>query len=367
MSGLGLTNAVRMYQRGRDWRDDQNDRKRQRDDEVKKKAISDEAGLALKKAMTPPMIEVDGGTDENGKPMPKIAQPDPKWDREGAYAKALGDVADVYARHGDFDKFLAAEAKAAPIRSERRTKAIDTAMARYRADKDPIKLAQSVYPHVFDGVDITFAVKRGEGFEFSTSDGQKLTMKPDDLVEQIEYLRDPVAAAKYEAQTRWERIKAGIDRDKQIAVDQGKHKNALGLADAEAGHKRALEGLKNEHARGQIGLRNAGDLATARERGRQDGGGADGSHRLHSTRIDATGYVLGVFRDGTTKRLKIDGKPVRSSDYQRHINVLMKQLGESREGRRKSVEELRQQAEAMLLDGSGIDGEAGADYNHLWE
>ncbi len=270
MAGLGLSNAVRMYQQGADWRQERDDREKRAAEDAKQRATRDAAGAAWKSAMTPPMIEVDGGVDDDGQPMPKIARPDPKWDRKSAIIKGLGAVADVYATNGDMNGFMAVEARAAPLRAERRKGVIDQALASYRADKDPVKLAQSVYPEIYDGREITNAIRRDGKIEFSLSDGSKMITTPDELVTGVEYLRDPAAAAEFEAKTRWEAAKTRIDTEGKLTVEREKGRIERDTEDHKQGNRIGLENARSKNTRSEIGLRNAGDLAAVKARGEED-------------------------------------------------------------------------------------------------
>lgn len=270
MAGLGLTNAVQQFRSGVDWRQQQDAKKKQEEEAAKQKAASDAASKAWKEAMTPPMIEVDGGVDDDGQPMPKIARPDPKWDRKGAIVKGLGAVADVYAANGDMQNFMNIEAKAAPLRAERRTAAIDQALATYKADKNPINLAQAVYPHIYDGREIKNAVMRGGKIEFSLSDGTKQVTTPDEMLAGIEAMRDPRAAAEFEAKMRWETAKTKLDTDAKIAVETTKGKVDRETADHKHQQSVGLEAVKSGNTIKEIGARTAGDLKVVGARGAED-------------------------------------------------------------------------------------------------
>ena len=80
------------------------------------------------------------------------------------------------------------------------------------------------------------------------------------------------------------------------------------------------------------------------------GGGRGGSgNSVQSRSIDQDGYVVLNFKDGTSKRANIDGKPVRSQDWSKRVDSMVKTLADSTAGMSKSVPQLRQEAEQMLM------------------
>lgn len=84
--------------------------------------------------------------------------------------------------------------------------------------------------------------------------------------------------------------------------------------------------------------------------GRSGGGGGIGKGgNLQSTKTDDEGYLVGIFRDGSAKRLQIDGKPIRSQDIEKRIDKLADQLGKGINGLGKSTDELRETARRTIL------------------
>ena len=93
--------------------------------------------------------------------------------------------------------------------------------------------------------------------------------------------------------------------------------------------------------------------------------------------------MVGVFRDGTSKRLAgEDGKPIRSDNVEKRIDTLAKNLQtNSREYRRMPYADVRKAAQGILLNGDAAPAEpaglasgrpatpaaAKPDYSKLWK
>jgi hypothetical protein len=78
-------------------------------------------------------------------------------------------------------------------------------------------------------------------------------------------------------------------------------------------------------------------------------GGPGGN--IQKTFADNDGYMVGVFRDGTSKRLTDpDGKPIRSDNIEKRVDALAKNLQtNSREYRRMPYADVRKAAQNILL------------------
>ena len=140
---------------------------------------------------------------------------------------------------------------------------------------------------------------------------------------------------------------------------------------------------KANYQMGLIDAKNAAldaKIESAKLRAEQ-GGGAGG--RIQKTFADNDGYMVGVFRDGTSKRLTDpDGKPIRSDNIEKRIDTLAKNLqANSREYRRMPYADVRKAAQG-ILSGGEQDPNAGlatpttrtapaksgaADYSNLWK
>jgi hypothetical protein len=85
---------------------------------------------------------------------------------------------------------------------------------------------------------------------------------------------------------------------------------------------------------------------------RSDSKGDAKANTLQSTQVDGNGYVVGIYRDGTTKRLTDpDGKPVTSQSFEQRVdrtaNALVKD-GEAKY-RKMPPEELRAHVRRTLM------------------
>ena len=300
MAGLGLTNAVQMYAQGADWRQrtdarakDEAFQQGQRERLVKRQAVEDQqfdieqeartvGEKAYKDAMTgfqqqaggPSLGDAGAAGAQPGLQPAQPAQPDPAqmrdWNKQ-AVLRSLEARSDFYAGRGDVQGFMKNEAAAMPYRSEVRTQTIDRALQQYGADKDPVALAKSVHGVLFDGLDITDAKQeQGGKVTLTLSNGKTQSLSPDKLVQAAQYMRDPKAAAEYEAKTRWELMKAQIETNAKN--DQADHKGSVdaGLEAVKHGNAVALEGVRGRNELQQIGARTAGDIKVAETRGAQD-------------------------------------------------------------------------------------------------
>lgn len=84
-------------------------------------------------------------------------------------------------------------------------------------------------------------------------------------------------------------------------------------------------------------------------RGSGGGGGGGAGGKIHKTEKDSEGYLVGVFKDGSTKRLLIDGKPVRSQDFEKRVDKVAHTMSTGIGGLGKSTEAVRKEARDSLL------------------
>lgn len=86
---------------------------------------------------------------------------------------------------------------------------------------------------------------------------------------------------------------------------------------------------------------------------RSSGGGGSGGNggggKIQSTKVDSEGYVVGVFRDGSSRRLKVDGKDWKSQDMEKRIDRVAADLTKSVGGIGKSAAELRDEARKVVV------------------
>lgn len=187
-------------------------------------------------------------------------QPDP-----GMLAKAYNARGEVFKRSGNFDGLMKNYAEALPYYTQVRNRAMDQGLAQFEADGDPIKLAQTVYPHIYDGKEITMAKAGKDGsFEFALSDGTKKVVKPDALVMAVKRMRmDPALAAKIEFETMKADAKAAAD----INVLRAKGEDDRKTKGVELEGRKGLADVEHGYTMQQIGARTAGDLQVKRTPG----------------------------------------------------------------------------------------------------
>jgi hypothetical protein len=82
--------------------------------------------------------------------------------------------------------------------------------------------------------------------------------------------------------------------------------------------------------------------------GGSGGGGGKGGN-IASTKVDGEGYVIGVFRNGDSKRLLLDGKPWKSQDFEKRIDKVAHDMSQGINGLGKSAADLRKEAREALL------------------
>ena len=90
---------------------------------------------------------------------------------------------------------------------------------------------------------------------------------------------------------------------------------------------------------------------------RSDAKGDAKTNTIQSTQVDGNGYLMGVYRDGTVKRmLDPDGKPITSQSFEQRVdrmaNALVKE-GDSKY-RKMDPETLRRQVRQTLMSGDGV-------------
>ena len=225
MAGLGLQNAVMAYQQGRAWRDNQDQMAEQKAKRDRINAANMAASDVLKQAQTAheaqQAAELEAYTKKKGSA--DGFQATPFKMNEGLMIQALDTRGKNLA--GDWDEWMANEAKAAPLREQVRAKTFDTALKQFDLDGDPIKLAQTVYPTIYDGKKIVKPIidkTGGKGFKaasglanageampterisFELDDGTKTRpMTKDELVTKVKWASmNPGEVRQYELQQR---------------------------------------------------------------------------------------------------------------------------------------------------------------------
>lgn len=398
MAGLNLVGALDQYQQGVQWKQGQDENARalkQRDAfDAANKAASDV--IAQAKAQydqpapsgEPAANEMDTGVNLSAAPKPAFKLgPD-------TLLKAYDVRGQKLAEAGQFEAFAQNEARVAPIRQQVRQQVIGKALQAYEADQDPVKLAKTVYDDgIFDGKTITNAelVKGGTSgvkgapsggdvVRFTLSDGSVKMIDPSKVPQAaMAMMRDPKTQQELMEFEYKERLKSAMALQKDTQIEGVKHKNKVeqiglesaGRAEIASGNRASQEKIASGH---DAATRYSADQRVESASKHSTSGGGRGATGLQSTKTDADGYVLGVYRDGTVKRLMIDNKPVRSGDWSKRVDDVTKELGKSLEGIGKSQADLRAMAEQQLVGkptaapaAPGVPATGGKDYSTLWK
>lgn len=372
MAGLGLMNAVKAYQDGVAWRNQQDDIERQN----KQRDIYDSANKAAADVLEASKAEwALNGAQGNYQPS------------DATMLKSAEARGQAFAKGGDWESYLKNEAAV----QGQRTRLRANALQRYEQDGDPVALAQAVYPTVFDGREIVSVEKVGgmpalpsigkpateAAIRYKLSDGTEGEMPVAKMIGQVKSLLvDPVAAAQKEIELNFLRTKASIEAEKQKEVEREKGsqarqtedlkgKNARGLADVKFGYDSQLHAADNA-SREKVGAGNnkatvqaaqigaSSRVEVAGLRGAGGGGSGAGSKGLLKTDTDASGNMRLYFRDGRTETAKDEqGNPIKSNAWAKRVDSLAKTLGETPAGIGKSPAELRKLAEESLASGGG--------------
>lgn len=224
------------------------DRQAKMDDRMdKQQEAADAASAKLQKANAAFAANMDMTALQPGQ------QPDPAM-----LAKAYNARGEVFKSTGDFDGLMKNYAEALPYYTQVRNRAMDQGLAQFEADGDPIKLAQTVYPHIYDGKQITMAKAGKDGaIEFSLSDGTKQVANGEKIVGMVKRLRmDPALAAKIE----FEAMKADAEAAGKINVERAKADEKRMTEGVKTEGKKGLADIKHGYTMQQIGARTAGDL-----------------------------------------------------------------------------------------------------------
>jgi hypothetical protein len=380
--GLGLTNALGLYQQGRQWRQqqDQVEQQNKRRDDIN--AASKAGAEVMARAQqeheaqqAAALLEWSKtkGSADGFQAMPFKAD-------EGLFIKALDARSGALASRGRWDDWMENEAKAMPLRERVRETTIGKALQQYDSDSDPVALARAVYPTIYDGKDIAdvqvdktgglgFKGASGmavagkdmpsERYVFKLSDGTALKpMTREQLVERVKWAQmNPTEVRKYELQQRMTAAKqaAELETLKQREAARGSENRET--EKVKHGYRLAEIGLQNQGRQDVAETRAETSIAVANKRGAGGGGGGGKGSNVQSVQTDNDGFKIIVFRNGETKRLSIDGKPVRGEAWSKRVDKLAGDLGKSLDGFKKSPEELRAQAETMLIGKAVPDGE----------
>jgi len=406
MSGLGLMGALRGYQEGVAW----NDQQKQQAMQNKQLQVINDANAAGAQALQDAHDQdiarqqkawTDAGND------PSTFQPKPFQMSAPVLLAGLHARSDAIAKSGDLDLWTRNEAATAPIRNQIRQQVIGKALADYQATGDGAALAQTVYPTVHDGVDITgITVDNGAGgtdgaspaiqqqrqawvaagndptqfkpqpttpvYKISTSDGQTHTLTGDQIASMAhDVMMNPADAAKYEYESRLLAAKAaqeanakkieaqakGEEDRKTEAVKGGFHLQGIGLENtsrekvAEGNNKATLgaAGIRAGAETEAAGITAGGRVDAAKIRAGATGGG-DGSKKVQRTGVDSDGYVINYFKDGSAARAvdSTSGQPIRSGDYAKRVDAQARVLMQQPGNMKKTPQEIRAMAVQAL-------------------
>ena len=137
------------------------------------------------------------------------------------------------------------------------------------------------------------------------------------------------------ASTGSNQMQGKIDAIRRLATEEGG--NILTEAEANAKIKRLTE-KETEPKPARSGSGGGGS-----------GGGGGAAGKIHKTEKDGEGFLIGVFKDGGTRRLLIDGKPVRSQDFEKRVDKAAHDMSQGIGGLGKSAEKVREEARNALL------------------
>lgn len=388
MSGLGLTAALQDYQQGVAW----NDQQKQQAVQNKQLATIQQANQAGADALTAAhnadiaqqqQAWTDAGND------PSTFQPKPFQMTSQVLLAGMHARSDALAQSGDLDLWTRNEAATAPVRQQIRQQVISKALADYDATGDGAALAQTVYPTVHDGVDIksvtadptgglgmqgaSAAVAAGQPvkpvFKISLSNGTTQSLTGDQISQMAhDAMMNPSDTAKYEFESRLMAAKAAQDaaakqveakaKGEQDRLTEGVkgqfHLQGIGL---ESGSREKVAAGNNQATLGAAGIRAGAETTSAgiTAGGRVDaakiraGAGGDGSKKVQRTGVDSDGYVVNYFKDGSAARaLDNNQQPIRSGDYAKRVDSMVRTLAAQPSNMKKSPTELRAMATQAL-------------------
>lgn len=257
MAGLGLSDAVRNYQHGVQFSQQQEQ-------------------LAVQKEQQQRQLEIQRQIDEANKAATGVIEKSKaEWAMNGAQGNYTPNETTMFraaeakqaalAKAGLWDHYMAERAKVAPMMIQARAKALQM----YEADGDPVRLALNLGPTFFDGKDVTGAEKITDDgangppgparMRIKFSDGTDQEVDVEKMAKAIKVgMQDPAAWVKSEAMKDMERFRAETEVDKQrrITSDRGAE------ARKTASHRSDLRlGEQDNKADNQLGLieeKNAG-------------------------------------------------------------------------------------------------------------
>lgn len=255
MAGLNLMNAVRGYQQGVQFSQQQEQVERAK----QQQAVMDEADKAA------------GGV---------VSASQAEWAATGAQGtyqasdttmlKAAQARGQTLAKGGDWNGFLKNEATV----QNQRIRVRAGALQKYEQDGDFEALARTAYPTVFDGKEIVGTERLGgmpaldsigrpgspTKYKIKLSDGTTQEVSPEDEVKKLKLsLIDPVKSAEREIETNFLRTKAQIEAEAKAMVEREKGNEARKTEDLKTDRQIKVEGVKADRALSLANVNNASD------------------------------------------------------------------------------------------------------------
>jgi hypothetical protein len=366
MAGLGLTAALQSYQNGVQWNQQQQQVARQQEAQARIDAANKAASDAISASKAEWALNGAQGTYT------------PSDETLMRAAEARGQH---FAKAGDWDNFVKNEASV----QAQRTRVRGSALEQYGLDGDPERLMRSVYPTIFDGKRIKSVTKVGGAkwlsdggdppaptmLQFELDDGTRGSVSPDDLVKRVKHsLIDPQQMAALEIKNNLEQAIVNSRNQGMLDAINARGTQAKELVPIKTAAAVEVEGVKTD---GKLAVTdkteagtNARNAATNQSRetvgaghdtarvAAGSSGGRGGSPGVQTTTTDASGRLIAVMRDGTTKVLAgADGAPLLSQANEKRVDSLVKELRKSRQNRDKSEEDLRAIARKALVVAPG--------------
>lgn len=278
------------------------------------------------------------------------------------------------AKRGMVDQWAQSWAKGADLRQHLRGQALTEAEAQYRQTGDPTAFLK-VYPYVADGYDIvkTETGQRQDGEPMyivtrrnqATGQEERVPMTKEQILDAARFAQDPKAVRELEAKVAMEQVKGMRKIAEEQALEAVRGPGRVRVAEIHAGATRDAATTRADATVKAAGLSADARVDAATVRG---GAGGAGGNKVQKTTVDADGFIVNVFKDGSSKRLLLDGKPVKSGEYSKRVDSLVNQLRKSSAGFGKSETELRTQAETSLAGGGEQPkpSTTGKDFSRLW-
>lgn len=382
---LTLNDVVSSAQDGMDWKARQDERARAKKTVDAVDAANAEAAKVVTEwqstqpAHQPAAMNAEQPTLSDARQAPvKPQAPD-----HSTLLRALEVRGQALAKAGLMDEFTKNYAQMAPLRMQMRKQAMDGALQQYQVDGDIGRLAQAAFnsvdtgrkvSKVIAGKDMQGGPDAPEMYRFVLDDGTTTpATTKEKLLEAVQRMQvDPQKTAEFEFQ---QQIKAAAELAQTRAKGEedrqtSKFKTEQGLSLEDAKHTHRVEQIGLESAsreRVATGNNKATLGAASMRAGGAGGASAGGGRRVQKTITGDDGYVVNVFKDGTSGRLLIDGKPVKASEYGKRVDSIVNQLRKSSAGFGKSEPDLRRMAEDSLATGDTPKPSAGGkDFSNLW-